>query len=216
MPASAPQNGNRSSFDAHDEETLKKLVALLDSPHAGEAETAFRKAAQLCAKGGLRFYEGVCLCSGVVELHERLEQREAQGEQLADALDDLRREFAAYRQTAETKIAQMSRNAGRHSAVPNGGGLFCRGCEWKRRILALIAAWPIAGLWFSHLAWGESEAWQNLFGVILSASPLLGVLVRWRWLLFSRKYAWVSWRDNDIYRAIAARWNAFLERLAMN
>jgi len=216
MPASAPQYRNRSGFDAHDAELLRKLVALFDSPNAGEAETAFRKAALLCTRGGLRFCDAVADICGFAELQERLEQREMQGEQLADALDDLRREFAAYRQTAETKIAQMSRNPGRQSAAPNGGGKFCWGCEWKRRVLALAAAWPIAGEWFSTLEWSSSEPWQNMLGIVLSASPLLGVLLRWRWLLFKRKYAWVSRTDNDIYRAIAARWNAFLERIAMN
>lgn len=216
MPASAAQHVHQSGFDARDAEMLRKMIALFDSPNASEAETAFRKAAQLCAKGGLRFCDAIAGIYGFAEMQERLEQREMQGEQLADALDDLRREFAAYRQTAETKIAQLSRNTGRQSAATASGGKLCWGCEWKRRVLALAAAWPIAGMWFGNLEWSSSEPWQNLLGIVLSASPLLGVLLRWYWLLFSRKYSWVSWKDNDIYRVIAARWNAFLERLAMN
>lgn len=216
MPASATQYSNQSGFDARDAEMLRKLVALFDSPSASEAETAFRKATQLCARGGLRLADALADICGLSELRERLEQREAQGGQLAEAFDDLQQEFAAYQQKAETKIAQLTRNAGRQSAAPSSGGVFCRGCEWKRRILALIAAWPIAGLWFSHFEWGDAETWQNMFGILLSASPLLGVLLRWRWLHFKRKYSWVSRKDNDIYRAIAARWNGFLERISMN
>lgn len=216
MPTSATQYGNRPGFDMHDAEMLKKLVALFDSPSASEAETAFRKATQLCARGGLRFAEALADICGVVELRDRLEQRETQGGQLAEALDDLQQEFASYRHDAETKIAQLTRNAGRQSAAPNPGGIFCRGCEWKRRIFAVLAAWPIAGLWFSSFQWGYSDAGENLFGILLSASPLLGVLLRWRWLHFKRKYSWVSRRDNDIYRAIAERWNGILERLSMN
>jgi len=216
MPASATQYGNQSRFDAHDAEMLRKLIALFDSPSAGEAGAAFRTAVQFCAKKGLRFGDALVGMSGLAELRERLEQRETQGGQLADALDELRREYAAYRQDAETKIAQLARNAVRQSAAPISGGMFCRGCEWKRRILAVLAGWLIAGLWFSNFEWGRSDGGQNLFGILLSVSPLLGVLLRWRWLHFRRKYSWVSRRDNDIYRAIAARWNGILERLSMN
>lgn len=216
MPASATQYGNRSGFDAHDAEMLRKLIALFDSPSTGEAGAAFRTAVQFCAKRGLRFGDALAEISGLAELQEHLEQRETQGGQLADALDELRREFASYRQNAETTIAQLTRNAGRQSAAPSSGGVFCRGCEWKRRIFAVLAAWPIAGLWFSHFEWGDSDPGQNFFGIVLAASPLLGVLLRWRWLHFKQKYSWVSRKDNDIYRAIAARWNGFLERISMN
>jgi len=216
MPASATQYGNRSGFDAHDAEMLRKLIALFDSTSAGEAGAAFRTAMQFCAKRGLRFGDALGEISGLEELQERLEQRETQGGQLADALDELRREFAAYRRNAETTIAQLTRNAGRQSAAPNPGGIFCRGCEWKRRILAVLAGWPIAGLWFSHFDWGDGLPGLNLLGILLAASPLLAVLLRWRWLFFKRKYSWVSRKDNDIYRAVATRWNAILERLAMN
>jgi hypothetical protein len=216
MPVSAAQHVNQSGFDAHDAEMLRKLIALFDSPSAGEAGAAFRTAVQFCAKRGLRFGDSLAEISGLAEIQELLEQRETQGGQLADALDELRREFAAYRQNAETKIAQLTRNPGRQSAAPNPGGIFCRGCEWKRRILALAAAWPIAVLWFLVIERSDAEVWQHLLGVILAASPLVGVLLRWRWLLFRRKYSWVSRKDNDIYRAIAARWNGFLERISMN
>lgn len=216
MPATAAQHGNQSGFTARDAEMLRKLVALFDSPIAGEAETAFRKAAQLCARAGLRFCDAVAESHGFAELQERLEQREMQGHQLAEALYDMQREFAAYRHEAETRIEQLTWNTARRPAVPSGGGPFCRGCEWKRRVLALAAVWPIADVWFAHIEGSDAEPWQHMLGVALAASPLLGVLLRWRVLLFKRKHSWVSRTDNDIYRAIAARWNAFLKRLAMN
>ena len=187
MPASAPQNPNQFGFDAQDAGMFRKLVALFDSPSAGEAEAAFRKAANMCARSRRRFIDAIGESFGIAELQQRLAQREAQGEQLADALDDLRRNFAAYRQKAEAEIQQLTRNAGRPRAVPKSGGDFCKGCEWKRRILALIASLPIAHLWFSKFDWSDSETWQNLFGIVLSASPLLAVLLRWRWLNFKQK-----------------------------
>lgn len=212
-----PQN-NQVGFDAHDAERFRKLVALFDSNQPGEVDTAFRKALFLCAERQMRFSDALAETFGLAGMQERLDERERQAEQLADALDNAQQEFADYRQKAEAEIEKLRRNPPRRQNVPSNaaGGAYCRGCEWKRRILAVIAAGPIAGVWFSHFEWSSAEPLQNLFGILLSACPLLVVLLRWRWLLFKQKYSWVSRRDNDIYRAIAARWNGFLERLAMN
>jgi len=212
------QNSNQTGFDAQDAELFRKFVALFDSNRVGEVDTAFRKALLLCAERGLRFCDAFAESFGLAEMQERLEQRERHAEQLADALDDLREKFEAYRQNAEAQIQKLRGQPAkqRQPAAPSTGGPMCRGCEWKRRILAVIAAWAIARVWFSHLQWSRAEPWQNAVGVALSASLLLGVLLRWGYLLFKRKYSWVTWRDNDIYRAIAERWNGFLERLVMN
>jgi hypothetical protein len=225
MGAWSPSSNNtRAQFDL---ETFKKLVARFDSNHAAEAETAFRKAMTMCVQAHLRFCDAVSqayaqgnreaeLESELAAVREHLDQREREGAALADARDRLEQEFVAYRQRAEQEFARLRQAAGR------GIGQFCRGCERKRALLALIAAWPIAKLWFSHgvalsaLGFPKLGPWKsNLLGVFLVGTPLLAVLCRWRWLTFKRRYAWVSWRDNDIYRNIAAQWNAFLERLTL-
>jgi hypothetical protein len=92
----------------------------------------------------------------------------------------------------------------------------CGACEVKRRILATVAGLPILVFVFQHSPWQESSLQENLGKVLLAASPLLAVFIRWRWMLFKLRYSWVSLRDNDIYRAIAAKWNGFLRRLTMN
>jgi hypothetical protein len=92
----------------------------------------------------------------------------------------------------------------------------CSRCEVKRRILAIIAGLPILFFVFQHSPWQESSLQENLCKVLLGTGPLLAVFIRWRWLLFKIRYSWVSRRDNDIYRAIAAKWNGFLHRISLN
>ena len=87
---SAWRNNPGSGFDA---ETFKKLVARFDSNHAGEAETAFRKAMAMCAQSDLRFCDAASEAYGrsseleaeLAEVRELLGQREKQGAVLADA-----------------------------------------------------------------------------------------------------------------------------------
>jgi hypothetical protein len=217
---SAWRNNPGTGFDA---ETFRKLVARFDSNHAGEAETAFRKAMAMCGQSDLRFCDAASEAYGrgsdlegeLAEARELLGQRERQGAALADARDRLEQEFSAYRRQAERELARL-RQAGRPAP-----GNYCRACEWKRAALAVAAGFPIAKLWFSHsplpaFEFASGDAWQkNAIGGALVASPLLGVLVRWWWLAFKRKYSWVSRRDNDIYRRMKARWNALLQRLAL-
>jgi len=224
MGASSAANNARVGFDA---ETFKKLVARFDSNHSGEAETAFRKAMLMCVQAQMRFCDAATEANGqsareaeleteLAAVRELLDQRERQGAALADARDRLEQEFGAYRRQAERELARLQRTAGQNR------GQYCLKCEWKRVALAIIAGWPLAKLWFSHkvslpaFGFAGAHAWKNnLLGVLLVALPLLVVVCRWGWLAFKRRHAWVSWRDNDIYRHIAAQWNAFLQRLIL-
>lgn len=221
---SPPSSNARVGFDA---ETFKKLVARFDSNHTGEAETAFRKAMLMCVQAQTRFCDAATEVYGttthaaeleteMASLKELLEQRERQGAVLADARDRLEQEFVAYRSRAEQELTRLRRKAGPQI------GQICRGCQWKLVTLAIISGWPIARLWFSGqvsfstFGLADTEPWQNTAGgVLLTATPLLAVLCRWRWLVFKRKHSWVSWTDNDIYRRAAARWNALLQRLRL-
>jgi vacuolar-type H+-ATPase subunit I/STV1 len=92
----------------------------------------------------------------------------------------------------------------------------CGRCEVKRRILGIIAGLPILFFVFQHSPWQESSLQENLCKVLMGAGPLLAVFIRWRWMLFKLRYSWVSRRDNDIFRAIAAKWNGFLQRISLN
>jgi hypothetical protein len=223
MGAWSPGNQSQAGFDAA---TFKKLVARFDSNHVGEAETAFRKAMLMCVQVQMRFCDAATQAYGLSDraaeletelaaVRDLLDQREKQGAELADARDRLEKEFSAYRRQAEQELARLKRAA-------QNVGQFCRACEWKRAALAVIAGWPIAKLWFSQhasvsaLGLVNLEPWKrNLLGIVLVAGPLLVVVARWRWLIFKRKHAWVSWRNNDIYRRIAAQWNAILQRLIL-
>jgi len=216
MPVSANASTSQCGFTAQEAETFGKLVALFDSSNRNEAESAFRRSILMCAKSGQRFCDAVADCCGLAELQVRFDQRERDGEQLADALGNLQQEYAQYRRDAEAEVGRLSRGSQRPCVTPGNSNLFCGSCERKRRILAVIAGLPIAYFWFRNLDWSYALPWQNMCGIVLTLSPLLGVVLRWRWLHFKQKYSWVSRKDNDIYRAIAARWNGFLQRLSMN
>jgi hypothetical protein len=231
---------NQTGFQAGlDFDTFKKLVARFDSSFAGEAETAFRKAVLLCAQAQTRFCDAATEAYGqsagtaqlqaeIAELQQRLEQREKQGAALADARDVLEREFTAYRYNAEqaectsqAEAAKLRRELAKLHMASGQIGVYCRGCEVKRRALALIATSLLGWVWFGHPEWfvrlglHDTGAWQKVHGLFLAAAPLLVILVHWRWMKFKRKNSWVSWRDNDVYRLLADRWNQFLQRLVM-
>jgi hypothetical protein len=207
-----------------------KCIGLLDSPEDTEAAAALYRMRAMLQTSGLTFYEAVETRDYKTAIWETFDEPEClreyfAGNQGSGEADRLREEVArlerdgarlarAFNQAKETIEKLQQQLAGQQGGFQNAGK-FCRGCEWKRRILALIAAWPIAAFWFSHYPWSDAENWQRWFGVLLAAAPLLIVLARWRLLLFKRKYSWVTWRDNDIYRAVAEKWNGFLARLAM-
>lgn len=241
MP-SAPPNTSQTGHkvqNGFDIDVFKKLVARFDSNYAGEAETAFRKAVTLCAQAQIRFCDAAAEAYGqsgntaqlqaeIDDLRRRLEQREKQGAAIADARDVLEREFTAYRTKAEqvdrkaqAETAQLRREIVKLQMASGQAGLYCRACEWKRRALAVVATLMIGWAWFAHRIWfarlglKDSGEWHGLHGVLLAAVPLLLIVVHWRWLKFKRKHSWLSWRDNDVYRLIAERWNEFLQRLEM-
>jgi hypothetical protein len=222
-----------------DIEIFKKLVARFDSNFAGEAETAFRKAISMCAQAQMRFCDAATEAYGqdgdaaqlraeIADLRQTLEQREKQGAAIADARDQLEREFTAYRYKAEqteqadkAETAKLRRELLKLQMTSGQVGIYCRACETKRRALAVAATVLIAWAWFAHREWfarlgiHDAGEWRGVHGVLLAAAPPLLILTHWRWLKFKRKVTWVSWRDNDVYRLIAARWNELLRQLVM-
>ena len=229
-----------SSFQTGiDIDTFKKLVARFDSSFPAEAETSFRKAISMCAQAQMRFCDAAAEAYGqtgntgqlqaeIADLRQKLDLREKQGAALADARDQLEREFAAFRTKAEqaeqnhqAEATRLRRELYRMQMASGQVGIYCQACETKRRMLAVTATGLIGWAWFNHRDWfariglHDNGEWHGLHGVMLAAIPLLVILGRWRWLKFKRKTSWVSWRDNDVYRLIAAQWNGFLQRLVM-
>ncbi len=95
------------------------------------------------------------------------------------------------------------------------GGDLCRSCQRKREIIASLVGGVFLGVWFRMNPPSEVDGGLTCLGIWFSVIPLLSVVVCWQLLLFRRKYSWVSWKDNDIYRRITARWNGSLERARM-
>ena len=138
---------------------------------------------------------------------ERTAVLEAELAEMRERLEEAERDGAEIAALAEREIARLK-------AGTQEQGLFCLGCEWKRRAIAVLVGIMFLAVWFHASPPGDDAELTGL-GIGWALSPLLAVIARWRWLLFKRKYAWEAWNDNDIYREIAARWNGFLHGMRM-
>ena len=137
----------------------------------------------------------------LAEVQGRLHEAERDGAEIA---------ALAERTIGNLRLENASLKAGTQEQV-----VFCLGCEWKRRAIAVLVGIFFLGMWFHAYPPGDADAELTWLGISLAVSPLLIVFARWRWLLFKRKYAWEAWDDNDIYRAIAERWNGLLQGIRM-
>jgi hypothetical protein len=99
MPATITQDG----FDL---DAFRKLVARFDSGHAGDVDTAVRRAVLMCAENGVGFGEAMTEAFGQtdasstlqkenLELRAEVERRKSGGDELAEALAQAQREVAA-------------------------------------------------------------------------------------------------------------------------
>jgi hypothetical protein len=118
------------------------------------------------------------------------------------------------------RLSDIQRNADRRKS--------CLGCESKRRVLSVIAAWPVQRAWFTLFPWDGAHGLRNLCGLLAAASPLLWISCCGYTRHFREKWSWVSVRDNDLYRMgtryvrnvfvrlqrrLANAWNRFLRRM---
>ena len=136
---------------------------------------------------------------------------EAELAEIHGQLADAERDGAEIAALAEETIRKLK---GELARLQNTTNDYCKSCQRKREVIAALVGGVFLGVWFHINAPGND--WDlTWLGIWLSVIPLLSVLMYWQVLLFCRKYAWVSWKDNDIYRRISARWNGSLERARM-
>lgn len=190
------------SGKAFDPDLFCKLVLLMDSPNEFERERATAQALHMCAVRGLRFCDTVTHAFGegnqrIVELEVELEAARRGGDELADAL---RQRDATI---AEFKKADRARNR------------FCRACERKRRAIACLLGLITLAFWLTQYPPRNVPAGKTGLGAALAVAPLVFLFIRWRVICFKSKRHWVSWRDNDVFRAVAARWNRFLGKFVI-
>jgi hypothetical protein len=195
-----------SSMTDADCRLLAKLVVLFDSPQEGEANAAMVQARALLRKRSTPLFEAIERPAFKTEIWESqghpaclreyfempgMRQLNAKLEKQCDELVD-----------AVTRLREV--------------GTFCRSCQSKRSIIAIALAVPIAYAWFTENP-ADGASWKiNGYGVLLTLAPLLYVFWRWKIIHFKRDLEWVSATDNNLYRAIAARWNRLLSRLALS
>ncbi len=179
-----------------------KLVLLMDSTNEFERKRAEGKAVEMCVARSVRFCDMVAHNFGqggkrVAELEAELENARRGGDELAD---ELRRKDAVikeYRKAGSTKQR------------------WCRSCETMRRITAVTLGGAILAGWFYEYPPHQvTHRWSG-YGLLLGVAPLLGLFIRWRVMAFGRKHHWVTWRDNDVFRAVAHSWNGFLRRFVI-
>lgn len=175
-----------------------KLVLLMDSPNEFERKRAQDRAAQMCMERSVRFCDMVAQNFGkggnrVAELEAQLENARRGGDELAD---ELRRKDA---------VIEEYRKAGR----------WCRSCETKRRIIAGLSGGAILAGWYFRFELREWNQPKQSYGAVLALTPLVFLVCRWAVIQFKRRNQWVTWRDNDVFRAAANAWNKFLRRFVI-
>jgi hypothetical protein len=104
---------------------------------------------------------------------------------------------------AEQTIAELrSEIATLKKRGMQGAGPLCRPCHRKREIIAVLFGAIFLAIWFRINPPSQAEGSLTCLGIYLAFVPLFCVCVYWWQALFVRKYAWRSWKDNDIYREI--------------
>jgi hypothetical protein len=181
-----------------DRDLFCKLVLLMDSPNEFERKRAEGQAVEMCVSRSVRFCDMVAHTFGeggkrVAELEAQLENARRGGDELAD---ELRRKDA---------VIEEYRKAGR----------WCRSCENMRRIIAGLSGGAILAGWYFRFELREWRRPEQSYGVVLALTPLVFLVCRWAVIQFKRRNHWMTWRDNDVFRAVANAWNEFLSRFVI-
>jgi hypothetical protein len=181
-----------------DRDLFCKLVLLMDSPNEFERKRAESQAVEMCVSRSVRFCDMVAHNFGqggtrAAELEAQLENARRGGDELAD---ELRRKDA---------VIEEYRKAGR----------WCRSCENMRRVIAGVLGGAILAGWYYRFQPREWRQPEQSYGVVLAFMPLVLLICRWAVMQFKRRNHWVTWRDNDVFRAGANAWNKFLRRFVI-
>jgi hypothetical protein len=184
-----------------DQDLFSKLVLLMDSPNEFERQRATGRALEMCTARGFRFCDKVAQAFGqgkqLAILQAQLEEARRGGDELADALAQKDAVIEEYRK------AERTRNR------------VCRPCEMKRRAIGAGMGAMILAAWFTkYPPQVVTPRWSG-YGVLLAVAPLAFLFCRWRVICFKRKRHWVSWRDNDVFRAVGEAWNGFLSKFVV-
>jgi hypothetical protein len=171
-----------------DRDLFCKLVRLMDSANEFERNRATGQAVQMCAARGLRFCDMAADVFGsgrerIAELETALKKAERCGETLA-------RELEKYRACER----------------------WCHSCEIMRRVVAVVIGGAILGGWFHWFPPQKVAPKQTGYGALFAAAPVVFLVCRWAVIQFKRRNHWYSFRDNDVFRAVARAWNRSLER----
>jgi hypothetical protein len=185
-----------------DRDLFCKLVLLMDSPNEFERQRASAQALQLCVAARVRFFDAAAEVCGkdskrVTALETQLEEARRGGDELAD---ELRRKDAVIDEYRKTERSRKR---------------YCHPCESKRRTIAGLMGLMILAAWLSWYPPRHVPVRQTGFGALLASLPLIFLFVRWRVICFKRKHHWVTWRNNDVFRAAASRWNRFLGKFVI-
>jgi len=85
--------------------------------------------------------------------------------------------------------------------------------ETMRRIIAGLLGGAILAGWFYKFPPQEvTHRWSG-YGLLLASVPFVFLVCRWSVIQFKRRNRWVTWRDNEVSRALARRWNRIVRKL---
>jgi hypothetical protein len=166
-----------------------KFIWLMDSLNDNERQRATEQAVRLCRAAGLRFGDAMEQTyeekskRRVVELEAEIEDARRCGDRLAQALE---------------KYRARER--------------WCRSCEIMRRVVAVVIGGAILTGWYFRFELRQWRQPQQSYGALFALAPFVFLVCRWAVMQFKRRNHWYSFRDNDVFRAVANAWNRFLER----
>lgn len=193
-----------TSISDGDLRVLAKLFALLDSPQENEATATLVRMRAMLRKSGTPLYQAVETRAFKMAIWDGMGKPECLKEYFEAA--KLRREY----EKLEAEFDEVAVAVMRLREV----GKFCWSCELKRRVIAAMMGGALLAGWF-HFSPPNVKTRLTICGDVLGASPLLAVYGRWRVINFKRDVAWVSATDNNLFRAVAGKWNRFLEALVL-
>jgi hypothetical protein len=183
-----------------------KIFAILDSPEEGEATAAVIRLRAILRKCDMPLYAAVETHAFKTAIWEAMGHPKClHGYFEADRIRDAYAKLEA--ESNELAAAVMGLRKDKK---------LCPSCEKKRRGIAVVLGLVLIKAWSLKFPPAEVSMRMTMSGALLGFVPYLAVVCRWRVVNFMWDLDWVSMTDNKLYRAIAARWNRFLGRMALS